>query len=72
MATQPLPRFLENYAARVEHAHKLETVVRESGGDLRREKPIARDPSDARTLRGIPVVGGAGGAIRGSVPGANL
>lgn len=73
MPNLPLPRFLETHASRLAHAQGLEAVVRESGGDLRAEKPIARDPSDSRTLRGLPAIGmGVRGAIAGSVPGGNL
>ena len=47
----------------------MEGVVREAGADLRVERPIARDPSDHLTLRGIPAVGvSVSGAIRGTIP----
>ena len=73
MPNLPLPRFLETYQSKLDHAARLEGVVREAGADLRVERPIARDPSDSRTLRGIPCVSsGMGGAIAGTNPGANL
>ena len=69
----PLPRFLETHQSRLDAAARLEGVVREAGADLRAERQIARDPSDARTLRGLPAIGmNVRGAIAGSVPGANL
>ena len=68
----PLPRFLETHQSRLDAAARLEGVVREAGADLR-VRQIARDPSDARTLRGLPAIGmNVRGAIAGSVPGANL
>jgi len=65
----PLPRFLETHQSRLDAAARLEGVVREAGADLRVERPIARDPSDHLTLRGIPAVGvSVSGAIRGTIP----
>jgi len=73
MPSLPLPRFLETHQSRLEAAARLEGVVREAGGDLRTERPIARDPSDARTLRGIPCVSsGIGGAVAGTQPEATV
>jgi hypothetical protein len=68
--SQPLPRFLEDHASRVEHARKLERVVRESAGDLR-ESRSSHTAVDAISLRGIPAIGrGVQGVIYGTSPGA--
>ena len=67
----PLPRFLEDHAARVAHAKKLERVVRESAGDLRNERKTSHTAVDAISLRGIPAIGrGVRGVIDGTAPGA--
>lgn len=69
MPSLPLPRFLENHAARVDHARKLETVVREEGVDLRTERMFSHDPADSRSIRGIPAIGrGCSGSIAGTQP----
>ena len=70
--SQPLPRFLETHASRVEHAKKLERVVRESAGDLRNERPkTSHTAVDSISLRGIPAIGrGVAGVIHGTSPGA--
>lgn len=70
MATQPLPRFLEDRAQRIEHARKLEAVVRESAGDLREQKKTSHTAVDSIALRGIPAIGrGVAGVIHGTQPG---
>ncbi len=64
----PLPRFLETHTTRLEHARKLERIVREAGGDLRDERhhPTA---ADGASLRGIPAIGrGVAGVIAGTNP----
>jgi hypothetical protein len=68
MASVALPRFLETHASRVDHARKLERVVRESGGNMR-ELKLAHTAADGRTLRGIPAIGrGVAGCIAGTNP----
>ncbi len=69
MASQPLPRFLEQHVERRDHARALEREVTQQEVDLRNRK-IVCDPSDALTLRGIPCVGrGCGaGVMRGTQP----
>ena len=70
MAAQPLPRFLEDRAERVEHARKLEAVARSAGGDLRSERKHAHTAVDSISLRGIPAIGrGVAGVIHGTQPG---
>ncbi len=65
-----LPRFLETHETRRLHAAKLERVVRESGGDLRDERPSSHTAADGTTLRGIPAIGrGVAGVIPGTKPG---
>ncbi len=65
-----LPRFLETYETRRQHAAKLERVIREAGGDLRDERPSTHTPADGASLRGIPAIGrGVAGVIAGSKPG---
>ena len=67
---QPLPRFLEDHQSRLEHARKLEKVVRDAGGDLRDERPTAHTAVDGVALRGIPAIGrGVSGVIPGTAPG---
>ncbi len=68
-----LPRFLETYETRRAHAAKLERVVRESGGDLRDERPSSHTAVDGLSLRGIPAIGkSVPGVIRGTSPGSTL
>ncbi len=70
MASQPLPRFLEQHDERRRHVAKLTQVVAQDEVDIR-EKKIYHDPADALTLRGIPAIGrGVAGVIRGTAPGA--
>ncbi len=65
-----LPRFLETFETRRAHAAKLERVVRESGGDLRNERPSSHTAVDGLSLRGIPAIGrGVAGVIAGTKPG---
>ncbi len=65
-----LPRFLETFETRRAHAAKLERVVRESGGDLRDERPSTYTAADGNSLRGIPAIGrGVAGVIAGTKPG---
>ena len=67
----PLPRFLEDHATRVEHAKKLERVVRDAGGDLGEERKTQHTAVDSISLRGIPAIGrGVRGVIDGTAPGA--
>jgi hypothetical protein len=68
-----LPRFLENHASKIEHARKLEKVIREVGGDANvaeERKRFAPSAVDAMRMRGIPCVGpgSAGGVIVGTQP----
>jgi hypothetical protein len=64
-----LPRFLVNDAIRVEHARKLEKIVRESGGNVEDERARYRHAPSPMDLRGIPAVGRhVGGAIFGTQP----
>jgi hypothetical protein len=69
MASAPLPRFLETHATRVEHARKLERIIRESGGDTRQLRKTTHTAADGITLRGIPAIGrGVAGVIPGTNP----
>ena len=71
MASQPLPRFLEDHRSRVEHAKKLERVVRSAGVDLRESRPSSHTAVDSISLRGIPAIGrGVAGVIAGTNPDA--
>lgn len=66
---QPLPRFLETHQTRIDHARKLERVVREAGGNTTELHKTAHTAADSITLRGIPAVGrGVAGVIRGTNP----
>jgi hypothetical protein len=67
-----LPRYLENYQRRVEHARGLAQIVDDATEDLPDVKST-HTAADWLTLRGLPAVGrGVGGAIRGTRPGGNL
>ncbi len=72
MASRALPRFLETFETRREHARKLERVVREAGGDLRDDRPSSHTAADGTSLRGIPAIGrGVAGVIAGTNPGGS-
>lgn len=67
------PRGFANHQANVANAQMLERLAREQSADLRVERVerqmFNNDPSDSRTLRGIPAIGrGVMGVIFGTQP----
>lgn len=73
MPALPLPRFLETFETRREHARKLEHAVRSAGGDMHEMRNVRATHTavDAIALRGIPAIGrGVAGVIAGTSPGS--
>ncbi len=65
-----LPRFLEDHQERVEHARKLEQIVRESGANVTEERASRQHVMSPTDLRGLPAIGrGVSGAIAWTQPG---
>lgn len=60
---------LQRQAMREEQAHLVARALLESVGDDRLVTEPPTNGGDEERLRGIPVIGGTTGAIRGTVPG---